>query len=293
MDNKQYRYVGHNFKIKQAPTFVEDSSNELKAIKKQIKKNVKRIHEAQEKMYAQRKYGVLVVFQAMDAAGKDSMITHIFSGVNPVGFKVANFKQPTSNELRHDYLWRINRELPLRGNIGVFNRSYYEDVLVSRVHPEIILNANLPQIHSLKDVNDDFFANRYQDIHEYENYLTRNGYVVMKFFLHVSKEEQRQRFLARIDTPEKNWKFSAADIRERRYWDQYQTAYEKAINATASKENPWYVIPSDDKWYSRLIVSDILTKQIEKLPLSYPTMTPQQKGELAEARQMLINEDKK
>ena len=281
MDNKQYRYVGHNFKIKQAPTFVEDSSNELKAIKKQIKKNVKRIHEAQEKMYAQRKYGVLVVFQAMDAAGKDSMITHIFSGVNPVGFKVANFKQPTSNELRHDYLWRINRELPLRGNIGVFNRSYYEDVLVSRVHPEIILNANLPQIHSLKDVNDDFFANRYQDIREYENYLTRNGYVVMKFFLHVSKEEQRQRFLARIDTPEKNWKFSAADIRERRYWDQYQTAYEKAINATASKENPWYVIPSDDKWYSRLIVSDILTKQIEKLPLSYPKMTPQKKGELA------------
>lgn len=292
MDIKQYRYTGSKLVMAKAPTFVEDSSNELKEIKKQIKKNVKRIHEAQKKMYAQRKYGVLVVFQAMDAAGKDSMITHIFSGVNPVGFKVANFKQPTANELRHDYLWRINRELPLRGNIGVFNRSYYEDVLVSRVHPEIILNANLPQVDSLADVDDRFFANRYQDIREYENYLTRNGYVVMKFFLHVSKEEQRRRFLARIDTPEKNWKFSAADIRERRYWDKYQEAYEKAINATASKENPWYIIPSDDKWYSRLIVSDILTKRIEKLPLAYPTMTAQQKGELAEARQLLLDEDK-
>ena len=241
-------------------------------------------------MYARRHYSVLVVFQAMDAAGKDSMIAHIFSGVNPVGFKVANFKQPTSQELRHDYLWRINRELPLRGDIGVFNRSYYEDVLVSRVHPEIILNSNLPGIHSLKDVDDHFFENRYQDIREYEKYLTRNGYIVLKFFLHVSKDEQKRRFLARIDRPEKNWKFSAADIRERQYWDQYQAAYEKAIDATATKENPWYVIPADDKWYSRLIVSDIITKRIEKLPLSYPELTDQQAIELKTARQRLLDE---
>lgn len=290
MDTKQYRYTGKDFKIKQAPTFVADSSDELKSIKKRVKKNLKYIREAQKKMYARRHYSVLVVFQAMDAAGKDSMIAHIFSGVNPVGFKVANFKQPTSQELRHDYLWRINRELPLRGDIGVFNRSYYEDVLVSRVHPEIILNSNLPGIHSLKDVDDHFFENRYQDIREYEKYLTRNGYIVLKFFLHVSKDEQKRRFLARIDRPEKNWKFSAADIRERQYWDQYQAAYEKAIDATATKENPWYVIPADDKWYSRLIVSDIITKRIEKLPLSYPELTDQQAIELKTARQRLLDE---
>lgn len=292
MEIKQYRYTDSNFNISAAPTRVKDSADELKKIKKQIEKNVKKIRDAQKMMYAQRRYGVLVVFQAMDAAGKDSMISHIFAGVNPVGFKVANFKQPTSQELRHDYLWRINRELPLRGDVGVFNRSYYEDVLVSRVHPEIILNSNLPAVHSLADVDDHFFKSRYQDIREYENYLSRNGYVVVKFFLHVSKEEQKNRFLARIDTPEKNWKFSAADIRERQYWDKYQDAYEKAINATATKENPWYVIPSDDKWYSRLIVSDILTKRIEELPLAYPTMTPDQEAELATARQMLLEEDK-
>jgi PPK2 family polyphosphate:nucleotide phosphotransferase len=292
MEISKYRYTGKDFKIKAAPTMVKNSTAELKKIKKQIQVNVKEIRDAQKMMYARRHYGVLVVFQAMDAAGKDSMISHIFAGVNPVGFKVANFKQPTSLELRHDYLWRVNRELPLRGDIGVFNRSYYEDVLVSRVHPEIILNSNLPEIHSLQDVDDHFFEKRYEDIREYEKYLSHNGYVVVKFFLHVSKEEQKNRFLSRINTPEKNWKFSAADIRERQYWDQYQEAYEKAINATATKENPWYVIPADDKWYSRLIVSDILTKQIKKLPLSYPTMTPEQEGELAKARQLLLDEDK-
>lgn len=292
MEIKQYRYTGKDFNIKKAPTMVKDSTAELQKIKKQISKNVKEIREAQKMMYARRHYSVLVVFQAMDAAGKDSMVSHIFAGVNPVGFQVANFKQPTAEELRHDYLWRVNRQLPLRGDIGVFNRSYYEDVLVSRVHPEIILNGNLPEIHSLNDVDDHFFEKRYQDIREYEKYLTRNGYVVIKFFLHVSKEEQKNRFLARIDTPEKNWKFSASDIRERQYWDKYQDAYEKAINATATKDNPWYVIPADDKWYSRLIVSDILTKRIKELPLAYPTMTPEQEGELAEARQLLLDEDK-
>lgn len=243
-------------------------------------------------MYARRHYGVLVVFQAMDAAGKDSMISHIFAGVNPVGFKVANFKQPTGRELRHDYLWRINRELPMRGDIGVFNRSYYEDVLVSRVHPALILQSNIPGIESVHDVNNKFFDSRYEDIRQYESYLTRNGYLIVKFFLHVSKEEQKKRFLARIDTPEKNWKFSAADIRERQYWDDYQKAYEKAINATATKENPWYVIPADDKWYSRLIVSDILTKKINSLPLAYPEVSPEQEMSLRQARKELMAEDK-
>lgn len=276
--------------LKRAPTKVKDSADELDKIKEQIEENLRHIRHAQKMMYARHKYGILVVFQAMDAAGKDSMIAHIFSGVNPVGFKVANFKQPTSAELRHDYLWRINKELPSRGEIGVFNRSYYEDVLVSRVHPEIILNANLPEVDSLSDVNDHFFKGRYQDIRDYEKYLSRNGFVIFKFFLHISKDEQKKRFLRRINLPKKHWKFSSADIRERQYWDKYQKAYEKAINATATKKNPWYVVPADDKWYSRLIVSDILTKEIEKLPLAYPVLSPDEAARLDTAKEELLNE---
>ena len=285
-----YRYTGNDFDIKKAPTKVKDSADELEQIKAQIDENLHHIRRAQKMMYARHKYGVLVVYQAMDAAGKDSMIAHIFSGVNPVGFKVANFKQPTSTELRHDYLWRINQQLPSRGEIGVFNRSYYEDVLVSRVHPELILKANLPEVDSLQDVNDHFFEGRYQDIRDYEKYLSRNGFVILKFFLHVSKDEQKNRFLRRINLPKKHWKFSSADIRERQYWDKYQDAYEKAINATATKKNPWYVIPSDDKWYSRLIVSDILTKEIEKLPLAYPELSPDEAAKLQSAKEKLENE---
>ncbi|WCT59403.1 PPK2 family polyphosphate kinase [Limosilactobacillus vaginalis] len=285
-----YKYTGDDFDIKKAPTKVKDSADELDKIKEQIEENLRHIRHAQKMMYARHKYGILVVFQAMDAAGKDSMIAHIFSGVNPVGFKVANFKQPTSAELRHDYLWRINKELPSRGEIGVFNRSYYEDVLVSRVHPEIILNANLPEVDSLSDVNDHVFKGRYQDIRDYEKYLSRNGFVIFKFFLHISKDEQKKRFLRRINLPKKHWKFSSADIRERQYWDKYQKAYEKAINATATKKNPWYVVPADDKWYSRLIVSDILTKEIEKLPLAYPVLSPDEAARLDTAKEELLNE---
>lgn len=285
-----YKYTGDDFDIKKAPTKVKDSADELDKIKEQIEENLRHIRHAQKMMYARHKYGILVVFQAMDAAGKDSMIAHIFSGVNPVGFKVANFKQPTSAELRHDYLWRINKELPSRGEIGVFNRSYYEDVLVSRVYPEIILNANLPEVDSLSDVDDHFFKGRYQDIRDYEKYLSRNGFVIFKFFLHISKDEQKKRFLRRINLPKKHWKFSSADIRERQYWDKYQKAYEKAINATATKKNPWYVVPSDDKWYSRLIVSDILTKEIEKLPLAYPVLSPDEAARLDTVKEELLNE---
>ena len=285
-----YKYTGDDFDIKKAPAKVKDSADELDKIKEQIEENLRHIRHAQKMMYARHKYGILVVFQAMDAAGKDSMIAHIFSGVNPVGFKVANFKQPTSAELRHDYLWRINKELPSRGEIGVFNRSYYEDVLVSRVHPEIILYANLPEVDSLSDVNDHFFKGRYQDIRDYEKYLSRNGFVIFKFFLHISKDEQKKRFLRRINLPKKHWKFSSADIRERQYWDKYQKAYEKAINATATKKNPWYVVPADDKWYSRLIVSDILTKEIEKLPLAYPVLSPDEAARLDTAKEELLNE---
>ncbi|KRL89609.1 PPK2 family polyphosphate kinase [Lactobacillus kalixensis] len=292
MNTNQYCYTEKNFKIADAPTFVKDSSKDLKKIKKQVKENVKQINKAQAMMNARRKYSVLIVLQGMDAAGKDSLIKHILEGVNPVGFNVANFKTPTAEELNHDFLWRINQKLPSRGQIGIFNRSYYEDVLISRVHPSIILNNNLPEIHSLEDVNDEFFEKRYREIRDYEQYLTDNGYVILKFFLHLSKDEQKRRFMSRIETPEKNWKLSAADIRERQYWNKYQIVYEKAINKTSTEENPWYVIPADDKWYSRLIVSNILTEQLKKLPLAYPTMAEKQEKELQIAKQLLQDEDK-
>ncbi|MDH5100747.1 polyphosphate kinase 2 family protein [Lactobacillus kefiranofaciens] len=292
MKTKQYRNSRDDFKIAKAPTFVEDSSKDLKNVKKKIKKNVKRIAKAQAKLYARHEYSILLVFQGMDAAGKDSMIRHVFSGVNPSGFNVANFKQPTPEELNHDYLWRVTRKLPARGHIGIFNRSYYEDVLVTRVHPQILLNENLPGVHSLADVNDKFFDERYKDIRHYEDHLTKNGYVILKFFLHLSKDEQKRRFMARIDTPKKNWKLSSSDIKERHYWNKYQDVYQKAINATSTKDNPWYIIPADDKWYSRLIVSDIITKRIEELPLAYPEMTPAQEKELGVAKQLLDDEDK-
>lgn len=286
------KYTSDNFKMKNAPTFVKSSENNLHKIKKQVKKNVKFIKHAQKMMYARRKYGILIVLQAMDAAGKDSMIAHTFSGVDPVGFQVANFKQPTQTELRHDFLWRINKELPPRSDIGVFNRSYYEDVLVSRVHPELILKANLPGINSINDVNKEFWEKRYSDIRNYETYLSHNGFVILKFFLHISKDEQKKRFLRRIDIPEKNWKFSESDIHERQYWNRYQYAYEKAINETASKENPWYVIPSDDKWYSRLLVSNIIAQRIKQLPLGYPVLGKEQSEELAKAKELLCKEKK-
>lgn len=292
MKTKQFRYSKDNFQISKAPTFVKDSSKNLKKIKKHIKKNVKHLKKAQAKLYARHEYSILIVLQGMDAAGKDSMIRHVLSGINPSGFNVASFKQPTAEELDHDYLWRVTRKLPPRGHIGVFNRSYYEDVLVSRVHPQIILNDNLPEVHSLADVNDKFFEKRYKDIRHYEEHLAKNGYIILKFFLHLSKDEQKKRFLARIDTPRKNWKLSSSDIKERQYWNKYQDVYRKAINATSTKKNPWYVIPADDKWYSRLIVSDIITKRIEQLPLAYPAMTPAQEKELEVAKQLLDDEAK-
>lgn len=292
MKTKQFRYSKDNFQISKAPTFVKDSSKNLKKIKKHIKKNVKHLKKAQAKLYVRHEYSILIVLQGMDAAGKDSMIRHVLSGINPSGFNVASFKQPTAEELDHDYLWRVTRKLPPRGHIGVFNRSYYEDVLVSRVHPQIILNDNLPEVHSLADVNDKFFEKRYKDIRHYEEHLAKNGYIILKFFLHLSKDEQKKRFLARIDTPRKNWKLSSSDIKERQYWNKYQDVYQKAINATSTKKNPWYVIPADDKWYSRLIVSDIITKRIEQLPLAYPAMTPAQEKELEVAKQLLDDKAK-
>lgn len=260
-------------------------------IKKEIAKDIKVLKENQEMLYAQDRRSVLILFQAMDAAGKDSMIEHVMSGVNPQGCSVTSFKSPTSRELDHDYLWRIHREVPSRGDIKIFNRSHYEDVLITRVHPEILVGNHLPDIWDVKDIDEAFYQKRYKQIKHYEDYLAEQGVVILKFFLHLSKEEQKKRFIRRIEIPEKNWKFSEADVKERQYWDQYQAAYEQAINATSTKVNPWYVIPADDKWYSRHLVSEIINERIEELNLSYPEVTDDRRVELQNILKALEKND--
>jgi PPK2 family polyphosphate:nucleotide phosphotransferase len=237
----------------------------------------------QDMLYAQDRWGVLVVLQAMDAAGKDSTIAHVMSGVNPQGCEVHSFKAPSSEELDHDFLWRSTRRLPERGRIGIFNRSYYEEVLVVRVHEEILARQKLPP----KLVTKDIWRERYGDINAFERYLARQGYVVLKFFLHVSRDEQRARFLKRLDDPEKNWKFSAADVAERAYWDAYMTAYEQAIRATATPHAPWYVVPADHKWFTRLVVAAAIVDALASLDLRYPRLTAAQRADLEKARRKL------
>lgn len=241
---------------------------------------------AQELLYADNNYALLIVFQAMDAAGKDSTIKHVMSGVNPQGCQVFSFKQPSAEELDHTFLWRHMRCLPEHGRIGIFNRSYYEDVLVVKVHPELIENRSLPPGKR----GAAFWKGRYDDINAFERHLTRNGTVILKFFLNISKDEQKSRFLDRLDRPEKNWKFSVGDLAERARWDDYQTAYEQAITATSTKWAPWYVIPADQKWAARAIVADIITTQIQSLNLSFPQPTDAKLQELVAAREQLMNE---
>jgi PPK2 family polyphosphate:nucleotide phosphotransferase len=240
----------------------------------------------QDKLYAQDRRSLLLVFQAMDAAGKDGTIKHVMSGVNPQGVQVSSFKQPSAEELDHDYLWRYWRALPERGRIGIFNRSYYEEVLVVRVHRAILEGQKLPPACIGKDV----FARRLDDIAHFEDYLTRNGTKVLKFFLHVSPQEQKNRFMERLDNPEKNWKFSAADIRERGYWKDYMRAYEDAIRATARKDSPWYVVPADNKWLTRLVVVGAVGLALEEMKLAYPTLSEAQRAELDKARELLKDE---
>jgi PPK2 family polyphosphate:nucleotide phosphotransferase len=227
---------------------------------------IERMRELQEKLYAQDRWGVLVIFQAMDAAGKDGAIEHVFSGINPLAFQVFSFKQPSSEELDHDYLWRTSCRLPERGRIGLFNRSYYEEVLVVRVHPQILAGQRLPP----KLVTKRIWEERLEDIAAFERYLTRQGYLVLKFFLHLSPEEQRRRFLSRIEEPEKNWKFALGDVREREHWDAYMKAYEEAIRATASRHAPWHVVPADHKWFTRHVIAETIVQSIEGLDLAWP-----------------------
>ncbi len=261
----------------------EDASTVLEEL-------IKKTAAMQDELYAAKRYSLLIIFQAMDAAGKDSAIAHTMSGLNPQGCQVFSFKQPSAEEYEHDFLWRHYKALPESGRIGIHNRSHYENVLITKVHPELLMKENLPVVDSLKKSNKDFWDHRYHSIREFEKHLHRNGTVIIKFFLHVSREEQKQRFLKRIDDPKKNWKFSAADVAERQYWDDYMKAYEKAIKETATDENPWYIIPADKKWFTRIAISEIILHTINSLKLKYPVLPKAEKDKLQEMKIILEKE---
>ncbi len=256
------------------------------AAETKLSNDIKTLAGLQDVLYAQDIYAVLLIFQAMDAAGKDGAIKHIMSGINPQGCQVYSFKTPSQEELDHDYMWRCMKALPERGRIGIFNRSYYEEVLIVRVHPEILAGQHLPE-RMKKDKN--FWKYRYEDINNIERYLTRNGIFILKFFLNVSRKEQKKRFLERIEEPAKNWKFSFADIDERERWDDYMTAYDEMLNATSTSWAPWYVIPADKKWFTRAAVADIVLSKLKSLNLRYPELSKTQRQELSKAKKLLEN----
>jgi PPK2 family polyphosphate:nucleotide phosphotransferase len=256
--------------------------------KEALQTGIEALAELQDMLYAQDRWALLLVFQAMDAAGKDGAIKHVMSGVNPQGCQVSSFKAPSAEELDHDYLWRCNKNLPERGRIGIFNRSYYEEVLVLRVHPELLQHQKLPDVRMGKDI----WKQRYRDIRAYERYLDSNGVVVRKFFLHVSRAEQKRRFMERIDDPEKNWKFSAADARERGHWKDYMKAYEDAVRETATPECPWHVVPADNKWFTRVVVAAVVIETLASLGLHYPKVGEAKLKELAAVRKLLMAEGK-
>ena len=241
------------------------------------------LSEMQEKLYAQDQWAVLLILQGMDAAGKDSVIKHVMSGVNPQGCQVSSFKTPSAEELNHDFLWRTTRNLPERGTIGIFNRSYYEEVLVARVHPELLAKEKMPPSLVTKEV----WKERFEDVRNFERYLTRNAIVVRKFFLHLSKQEQKKRFLRRLEEPEKNWKFSMSDVKEREHWDEYLRAYEETIQSTAAPHAPWYVVPADNKWFTRLVVASAIVDTLEELNLALPKVDRERREELKMARRHL------
>ncbi len=251
-----------------------------------LAEGVRWLAEEQDKLYAQDRRSLLLVFQAMDAAGKDSTIKHVMSGIDPQGVQVVSFKQPSEEELDHDWMWRNWRALPERGRIGIFNRSYYEEVLVVRVHESILASQKLPK----QLVTRRIFGQRMRDIAHFEDYLSRNGTTVLKFFLHVSRKEQKKRFLERLDRPEKNWKFSVADVKERSHWNDYMAAYEDAIRATATRAAPWFVVPADNKWFTRLVVAAAIVEAMDAMQLAYPKISDAQRADLARARELLLTE---
>jgi PPK2 family polyphosphate:nucleotide phosphotransferase len=286
--SKKLLKLAHDFRINHGKSFrlkdydpadsrgldLKDQTDDL------LKESIALMQDRQEKLYAQDEWAVLLIFQAMDAAGKDGVIKHVMSGLNPQACQVFSFKQPSSEELDHDFLWRTNHCLPERGRIGIFNRSYYEEVLVVRVHPEFLAKEHLPQELNGKKI----WKDRFEDISNLESYLTRNGTVIRKFFLNVSKEEQRRRFLARLDEPEKNWKFSEADVHEREHWNEYMDAYEDMIRHTSTPDAPWYVVPADHKWFMHLTVGAVVLETLESLKLNFPRVSKTRQKELATAK---------
>jgi PPK2 family polyphosphate:nucleotide phosphotransferase len=279
---------GKKLNLKNHPTDFTGDYTEKKEAKEDLEKNVERLTALQDVLYAQNTQSLLIIFQAMDAAGKDGAIKHVMSGLNPQGCQVFSFKQPSTEELDHDFLWRCAKNTPERGRLGIFNRSYYEEVLVVRVHREILQNQPLPA--AVKN-DKNIWKKRFGQIREFETYLAENGVHVLKFFLNVSKEEQKARFLARIEEPEKNWKFSAADARERAFWDDYMKAYREAVEATSTAKAPWYIVPADKKWFTRVAVSEIIARKLESMKLDYPPVTAEHRQSLLKAKELLENEE--
>ena len=280
---------GDKFLLKNFST-TYDGHLDKAAGKEELERVKSELTDYQEALYASDSHSLLIIFQAMDAAGKDSAIEHIMSGVNPQGCQVHSFKTPNSEEYSHDFLWRHYKALPERGKIGIHNRSHYENVLVCKVHPEYVLSENIPGYADVKKINNKFWKIRYESIRNFEKHLVANGTVILKFFLHVSKEEQKQRFLDRIEDPSKNWKFSVGDLKERALWDNYMNVYQEAIRETSTEDAPWYVIPADKKWYARLAISQVIQEKLESLNLKYPVLPKAEVEQLVAIKQQLINE---
>ena len=281
---KSYRIAdGEHFRLKDIDPAETADLHSVEHAEEHLQNDIARMEELQAKLYAQDRWALLLIFQAMDAAGKDGTIKHVMSGVNPEGCQVHSFKAPSDTDLQHDFLWRTTTQLPERGHIGIFNRSYYEEVLVVRVHPQVLEGQKVPP--SL--VGKDIWKERFEDISCFERHMARNGTVIRKFFLHLSKKEQKRRFLARLDEPEKNWKFSEADIHERDYWDDYQKAYEEMIRHTTSKHAPWYVVPADNKWFTHLVVAAAIVETLEELNVCYPAVDAKKRKEIQAARKLL------
>ena len=281
--------TGKKFRLKDFALDATGNIHSKKQAQALLAQGITRLRELQEKLYAQDRWALLLIFQAMDAAGKDSTIKHVMSGINPQGCQVYSFKAPSGEELDHDFLWRTTCRLPERGRIGIFNRSYYEEVLIVRIHPEFLRKQKMPS--SL--ITESIWKERFEDINAFERYLSRNGVLIRKFFLHVSQDEQRNRFLDRLEEPEKHWKFALPDVRERQHWNEYMQAYEEMIQQTSSAYAPWYVVPADRKWFTRLVVAAAIVETLEGLHLTYPEVDEAQRRDLEIAREMLVEEGKK
>lgn len=286
MNIKQYLVKGKKqFHLSGLTTEPNKKHLDKKIAEQIVDVNRKKMSELQDKLYAHDKYSILLIFQGMDASGKDGAIKHVMSGLNPQGTQVFSFKQPSAEELDHDYLWRINKSLPERGRIGIFNRSHYEEVLVIRVH-DLIAKQKLP----LEFITEDIWQKRFRQIRDFEKYLYENGTIIIKFYLHISKDEQKRRFLERLDNPAKNWKFSESDLKERSYWDNYQDCFSEALRETSTDYSPWYVIPADKKWFARYLMSEIITQTMEKLDIDYPKLSEEQLAKLQVYKDALLNE---